>query len=139
MRQVVARRDHLPVTLSASFRNVPALIGWLNDRFERLLGTPPDGRPFDSDTGRVFHQADELFALNSWVQVMMGQGITPQAYHPVADLMGQAELANFLGDIELKVSRTVAGLPGHQAYVEQLCAPYRNATPPQTAAMLTRA
>ena len=56
MRQVVARRDHLPVTLSASFRNVPALIGWLNDRLERLLGTPPDGRPFDSDTGRVFHQ-----------------------------------------------------------------------------------
>jgi ATP-dependent helicase/nuclease subunit A len=56
VRQVVARRDHLAVTLSANFRSVPPLIGWLNDRFERLLGTPPDGRPFDSDTGRVFHQ-----------------------------------------------------------------------------------
>ena len=56
VRQVVARRDHLAVTLSANFRSVPPLIGWLNDRFERLLGTPPDGRPFDPDTGRVFHQ-----------------------------------------------------------------------------------
>jgi len=79
------------------------------------------------ESARVFHIGDELFALNSWVQVMMGQGIQPQRYHPVADLMGKAELGNFLGDIQLKVSRTVAGLPQHQAYVEQLCAPYRNA------------
>src|SRR5690606_37641540 len=33
------------------------------------------------DTGRVFRRNEELFAENSWVQVMMGQGITPRAYH----------------------------------------------------------
>ena len=86
------------------------------------------------ESGRVFHQSDELFALNSWIQVMMGQGITPQSYHPVADLMGKAELTNFLGDIHLKVARTVAALPSHQAYVEQLCAPYRQASTEQLAA-----
>lgn len=86
------------------------------------------------ESARVFHQSDELFALNSWIQVMMGQGITPQSYHPVADLMGKAELGNFLGDIHLKVARTVAALPSHQAYVEQLCAPYRHATTAQLAA-----
>jgi tryptophan halogenase len=86
------------------------------------------------ESGRVFHQSDELFALNSWIQVMMGQGITPQSYHPVADLMGKAELSNFLGDIHLRVARTVAALPSHQAYVEQLCAPYRQASTEQLAA-----
>ena len=91
------------------------------------------------ETGRVFRASDELFAENSWVQVMMGQGITPERYHPVADLMGKEELNNFLGDIHLKVSRTVAGLPQHQAYVEQLCAPYRNATTAQLAATPLRA
>ena len=90
-------------------------------------------------SARVFRPSDELFAENSWIQVMLGQGIAPQAYHPVADLMGRPELSNFLGDIQLKVSRTVAGLPGHQAYVEQLCAPYRSASTAQLAATPLRA
>ena len=77
------------------------------------------------ETARVFRPSDELFAENSWVQVMMGQGITPHRYHPVADLMGREELKRFLGDIQVKVQRTVAGLSAHQSYVEQLCAPYR--------------
>jgi tryptophan halogenase len=77
------------------------------------------------ETARVFRPSDELFAENSWIQVMMGQGITPKRYHPVADLMGPQELRQFLGDIQVRVQRTVAGLPPHQGYVEQLCAPYR--------------
>ena len=60
----------------------------------------------------------------------MGQGITPARYHPVADLMGRDELRRFLGDIQVKVQRTVAGLSGHRRYVEQLCAPYRSAAAP---------
>jgi tryptophan halogenase len=39
--------------------------------------------------------------------------------------MGLDELKRFLGDIQVKVQRTVASLPGHQRYVQQLCAPYR--------------
>jgi tryptophan halogenase len=91
------------------------------------------------ESGRVFRPSDELFGENSWVQVMMGQGVMPRSYHPVADLMGKPELTHFLGDIQLKVSRTVNGLPSHQAYVEQLCAPYRNATTAQLAATPLRA
>jgi tryptophan halogenase len=79
------------------------------------------------ESARVFRPSDELFAENSWIQVMMGQGITPQRYHPVADLMGTQELRQFLGDIQVKVQRTVAGLPSHQQYVQQLCAPFRQA------------
>jgi tryptophan 7-halogenase len=77
------------------------------------------------ETARVFRPSDELFAENSWIQVMMGQGITPERYHPVADLMEADELRRFLGDIQVRVSRSVAGLPPHQRYVEQLCAPFR--------------
>ncbi|MCV2365110.1 tryptophan 7-halogenase [Paucibacter sp. DJ1R-11] len=79
------------------------------------------------ETARVFRPLDELFAENSWIQVMMGQGITPQHHHPVADLMGDDELSHFLASIRTQVSRQLAGLPPHQAYVERLCAPYRAA------------
>jgi tryptophan halogenase len=73
------------------------------------------------ETGRVFRIDNELFAENSWIQVMLGQGILPRQHHPVADLMGDAELTRFLGDIRARVQRTVKQLPAHQAYVDSYC------------------
>ncbi|MFZ2991094.1 tryptophan halogenase family protein [Ideonella sp.] len=73
------------------------------------------------ETARVFRPGNELFAENSWIQVMLGQGITPERHHPVADLMSDAELSNFLGAIRHQVDRTVAQLPSHQAYLQRYC------------------
>jgi tryptophan halogenase len=73
------------------------------------------------DTGRVFRFVNELFAENSWVQVMLGQGITPASHHPSADLMGDEELNAFLEAIRTSVNRTVAQLPQHQEYFERYC------------------
>ncbi len=74
------------------------------------------------ETARVFRAGNELFAENSWIQVMLGQGIVPKHHHPVADLMGDAELAGFLNDIQARVDKTVQQLPAHQAYVNSYCA-----------------
>ena len=73
------------------------------------------------ETGRVFRVAGELFAENSWIQVMLGQGLAPRQHHRVADLMGDAELARFLDGIRSTVAQAVAPLPPHQTYVEQYC------------------
>jgi len=73
------------------------------------------------ETGRVFRVAGELFAENSWIQVMLGQGIMPKQHHQAADLMGDAELARFLGGIRSSVDKAVMRLPTHQAYVEEYC------------------
>ena len=71
------------------------------------------------ETGRVFRVAGELFSENSWTQVMLGQGLVPRQHHPVAHLMGDAELARFLEGIRTSVDQTVSQLPPHQAYVER--------------------
>jgi len=73
------------------------------------------------ETGRVFRIPNELFAENSWVQVMLGQGIMPLQHHQTADLMGDAELAHFLDSIKSHVHKVAMQLPSHQAYVEQYC------------------
>ena len=73
------------------------------------------------ETGRVFRRNEELFAENSWVQVMMGQGIMPRAYHPIATKLSDAELAKLLGTIRDNVAQTVDGLPDHEAYVAHYC------------------
>jgi tryptophan halogenase len=74
------------------------------------------------ETGRVFRIPNELFAENSWIQVMLGQGILPHQHHQTADLMDDRELAQFLDNISGTIERTVAQLPRHEAYVRQYCA-----------------
>ncbi len=73
------------------------------------------------DTGRVFRKNEELFAENSWIQVMMGQGIIPEAYHPIADKMTDDELTRFLRKIQDNITQTVSKLPQHSDYVRQYC------------------
>ena len=74
------------------------------------------------ETGRVFRIPNELFAENSWIQVMLGQGVMPQQHHQTADLMGDEELSQFLGGIKDSIDKTVAQLPQHQEYVQRYCA-----------------
>jgi tryptophan halogenase len=74
------------------------------------------------ETGRVFRKNEELFAENSWVQVMMGQGIMPQSHHPIAEKLTDDELGRLLQTLRENVSRTVASLPDHAAYVARYCA-----------------
>jgi len=74
------------------------------------------------ETGRVFKPQDDVFSENSWVQVMMGQGLIPESYHNIVDSMSNEQLQQFLGDIQRDVERTVAALPNHGAFVEALVA-----------------
>jgi tryptophan halogenase len=73
------------------------------------------------ETGRVFRRNEELFAENSWVQVMMGQGIMPKSYHPIATKLSDAEVSKLLSTIRDNVAQTVAGLPDHSSYVARYC------------------
>ena len=73
------------------------------------------------DSARVFRIPNELFAENSWIQVMLGQGIEPRQHHPSADLMGDEELNAFLETIRRNIEQTVSRLPTHQAYLDTYC------------------
>jgi tryptophan halogenase len=66
------------------------------------------------ESARVFRAPNELFAENAWIQVMLGQGITPEQHHRVTDLMGDAELTHFLEEIGNGVNRTVMQMPRNQ-------------------------
>ena len=73
------------------------------------------------DTARIMLRQGELFAENSWVQVMMGQGIQPASHHPITRNMDNASLADFLGGIRKDVARTLMKLPTHQQFINQTC------------------
>ncbi|MBU2871133.1 tryptophan halogenase family protein [Colwellia sp. E2M01] len=73
------------------------------------------------ETGRVFITESELFRADSWVQVMLGQGIYPEQYHQIAAIMKDHELTKFLGDIRQAIEKGVSNLPTHQAFLDQYC------------------
>ncbi len=63
----------------------------------------------------------ELFKIDSWTQVMLGQRIMPQQYHPIVDLMGEQELGNFFGKIKEGVNQAVVKMPTHQEFIDSYC------------------
>lgn len=72
-------------------------------------------------TGRVFKVPTELFAENSWIQVMLGQGLTPEQYHPIVNMMDDSELEDFLTGIHGSVQKLVSQLPEHQRFIDHYC------------------
>ncbi|MBA4045889.1 MAG: tryptophan halogenase [Erythrobacter sp.] len=73
-------------------------------------------------SGRVGRDADDLFRDASWVQVMLGQGIMPADYDPMADQIAPPQLDEFLGSLRTLITRAVASLPTHEDYLKQHCA-----------------
>ena len=68
-------------------------------------------------TGRVFREGDELFDIPGWVQVMIGHGIVPETWHPIADQLSEETLGEFLRLTEAGYAADVARMPDHGAYV----------------------
>lgn len=72
-----------------------------------------------NSSGHVYKQDEELFGEDSWLQVMLGQGLYPDSYHPIADSMPESELASFLGSIHAHVKRQVNQFPHHTDFIDQ--------------------
>ena len=73
------------------------------------------------ETGKVFKVPTELFGENSWIQVMLGQGIVPEQYHPIVDMMDGDELTSFMQAIDTSVLNLVRQLPSHVDFIKHYC------------------
>ena len=71
--------------------------------------------------GHAFQKANELFRVDSWSQVMLGQGLLPKNWHPAAKMMSDEQLAGALKKGQMEISQRVAQLPDHEAFVAQYC------------------
>jgi tryptophan halogenase len=85
----------------------------------------PDSLAHRIDIFREYAQAyqldSELFRVDSWTQVMLGQRIIPKQYHQVARLMTDAQLEKFMVGFELSIRNAVDKLPYHHDFVSQYC------------------
>ncbi len=73
------------------------------------------------DSGRFFRNADELFAIQSWVQVMMGQHLVPHGYHPAVDLTPEDEVIELVAGVRNVIARCVEAMPPHEQFIARFC------------------
>lgn len=72
-------------------------------------------------SGRIVREHDELFDVPGWVQVMIGQGIDPQGWHPLADQLSTEQLAGFLTTVRDAYVRDAARMPTHADFIARYC------------------
>jgi tryptophan halogenase len=63
------------------------------------------------EKGRIFRYDDELFAVPSWVAVMLGQGIMPDGYDPVVDALDAGKVAGALRQMRASYADMAAQMP----------------------------
>ncbi|UTF60303.1 tryptophan halogenase family protein [Gilvimarinus sp. DA14] len=73
------------------------------------------------DHAQAYQGDSELFRVDSWVQVMLGQGVEPAHYHPMAKAMKPEQLQQFLQQLRGAIAQSVGALPSHEAFLKQYC------------------
>jgi tryptophan halogenase len=74
-----------------------------------------------AEAGRMFHDGRELFTPAGWVQVLLGQGVIPTRWHPLADQLSAAELAELMG-LTHRIAEEAAGrMMLHADFIARRC------------------
>ena len=66
------------------------------------------------------HGEAELLPEESWVQVLIGQGLEAH-YDPVVDMVPDAQSTAFLADVEEVVADVARAMPSHATFIARHC------------------
>ncbi|HEU4625328.1 MAG TPA: tryptophan halogenase family protein [Steroidobacteraceae bacterium] len=73
------------------------------------------------EAAHAYQAAGELFRVDSWVSVLLGQGIRPEGYHPAARTIEADQLARLLQEARTSIADSVARLPTQQEFIDRHC------------------
>lgn len=113
-------RDFLILHYKATERDDSAF--WRQCRDMSIPSTLEDNIRLFKDNGGFFREGNEMFGPVSWVQVMIGQRITPQGYHPLVDQMPLDDLIKFMAGVRGVIDNCVEAMPPHEAFIARHCA-----------------
>jgi len=72
-------------------------------------------------SGRALPHVEDVFTDHSWITVMLGQGIVPTGYDPLADSLPLQSVRGFLHHVRDVTAKTAAAMPGHADFIDQHC------------------
>ncbi|MBC6402579.1 MAG: tryptophan 7-halogenase [Hyphomonadaceae bacterium] len=95
---------------------------WTRCRTMKVPDTLTHKMNLFTETGIVYKDHEDLFSESSWVQVMLGQGLRPKAWHSMADRISDLQLSEFLNNVKTIIAKTVDKIPSHEDFVKNYCA-----------------
>ena len=72
--------------------------------------------------GRIFRYADDLFTVDSWLAVMLGQGLVPSAHDPIADTIELDDIRRNLAALRNALYKRAQAMPTHESFIKTCCA-----------------
>ncbi len=89
---------------------------------------PPDSLKEKIDLfrsyGRIMREDTELFPMQSWLYVFVGQNILPSGYDPLTDTLNAQQVRDNLNDIRSVIRKCAEAMPPHQDFIDQNCSAY---------------
>jgi tryptophan halogenase len=73
--------------------------------------------------GRISIGPEEFFSYPSWLSVLHGQGLRPQALVPQAMAFPEKEIVGYMKFLKKQVDAAVGPMPTHAEYLSAFCAP----------------
>lgn len=73
------------------------------------------------DSAQAYQAPDELFRVDSWLQVMLGQRLEPRAWHHMGRLMTTDQMRQALGGLKGNIEKAVAQMPSHREFLDGYC------------------
>ena len=71
--------------------------------------------------GRIHREHEELFTEQSWVQVLVGQNVMPESYHPMVDALSLDEIRAMVEGVKGVLERSADYMPDHREFIEKYC------------------
>jgi tryptophan halogenase len=73
------------------------------------------------ENGRAYQLPRELFRVDSWAMVLLGQRMMPQGYHHVAAMVPEPQLRGEFDRMRREIAAAVATMPSHPDFLRAYC------------------
>ena len=95
---------------------------WQRSRALKLPDSLSQKIELFKNTGKLFRTQDELFSEVAWHQVLMGQGVIPKSFHPLANGISDAQLNEFLNNLKQIINSGLSKLSTHEQFIKRTVA-----------------
>lgn len=117
-REWLGVRDFLIAHYALNGRDEPF---WQERRAMPLPDSLAERIALFRESGRIVRDEHELFAEVAWLQLLVGQGVRAEGYHPLADALPAERRTQFLDMSSKHVAATVARMPTHDQFLRAHC------------------
>jgi tryptophan halogenase len=73
------------------------------------------------ESGQAYQATDEMFRVESWMQVMLGQRVRPRGYHHMGRMLGPERLRKALETLKGSIAGAVSRMPSHREFLKTHC------------------